>query len=156
MRLPPLILAAIGLSAALPAAAQAQAVDLTSQIFVLRQTVQPDGTTVETRAAPDRVLPGDPILIELDYANKGTRPATNFEAVNPIAPGLAFVSTDANVDYSVDGGTNWGPLATLTVPVAGAQPRAAAPDDVTHLRFKAPGSVAPGATGAFTFRAVVC
>lgn len=155
MRAPHLILAALCLSGALPAAAQAQAVDLTSQIFVLRQVTAPDGAVTETRVAPDRVLPGDPILIELDYTNTGAAPATNFQAVNPIAPGLAFVSTDASADYSVDGGAKWGPLDALTVPVEGAAPRAAVPEDVTHLRFKAPGAVAPGATGAFAFRAVV-
>lgn len=159
MRFPRLALAAVALtaslSAALPAAAQAQAVDLTSRIFVLREVPQADGTVKEVRDAPDRVLPGDPVLIELDYTNGGSAPANDFVAVNPIPAGLAFVSTSSPADYSVDGGQSWGPLVSLTVPVAGAAPRAAAPADVTHLRFKAPGAVAAGASGQFVFRAAV-
>ncbi len=157
MRLPRLLAAAaLALAATAPTLAQEQPVELISSLFVLHRTTLSDGTVTETRDAPDTVLPGDPILVELTYANTGAAPAENFSAVNPIPDGLVFVSTDtAATDYSVDGGKSWGPLASLSVPDGDGKPRAATAADVNQVRFHAPAAVAPGATGTFAFRAVV-
>ena len=156
MRLPRLFVAALALAATAPALAQEQPVELTSHLFVLHRTTAPDGTVTETRDAPDTVLPGDSILVELTYANTGAVPAENVSAVNPIPSGLVFVSTDApGTDCSVDGGESWGPLASLTVAGDDGQPRPAIAADVTHLRFHAPAAVAPGTAGTFAFRSVV-
>ena len=155
MRLPQLILAAAALTAVIPATAQTGAVNLSSEVFVLRDVTQPDGTVKQEALPPERVLPGDQILIRIDYTNAGAEPATNFTAVNPIPAGLTFAATDSLADYSVDGGTSWGPLRKLTVPVADGTARPAQAADVTHLRFKAPGAVAAGSGGEFAFRAIV-
>ena len=156
MRAPHLFAAALALSFAGPALAQDAPVALTSQLFVLHQTTAADGTVTETRDAPDTVLPGDAILVQLTYANNAAEPAENFTAVNPIPTGLAFVSSETpGTDYSVDGGESWGPLASRTVSGDDGQSRAAVPADVTHVRFHAPAAVAPGATGTFAFRSVV-
>ena len=143
------------LATATPALAQSDAVTLRSEVFVLRDVPQPDGTVKREAQAPDRVLPGDPILIRLDYSNIGGTPATDFLAVNPIPEALAFTSTASIADYSVDGGKTWGPLASLTVPKDDGTARPAQAADVTHLRFHAPGAVAAGAKGQFAFNAVV-
>ena len=156
MRLPHLILAAaLAAGSVAPALAQSAALTLSSEVFVLHDVVQPDGSVKQTAQAPERVLPGDPILIRLNYANTGAEPATNFSAVNAIPDALVFASTSSSADYSVDGGKSWGPLASLTVAAADGTTRPAQAADVTHLRFKAPGPVAAGAKGQFAFNALV-
>jgi len=61
----------------------------------------------------------------------------------------------SKVEVSVDGGTKWGALETLTVPDAEGKPRAARGEDVTHVRWTVLAPVKAGGTGKLTYRARV-
>jgi uncharacterized repeat protein (TIGR01451 family) len=128
--------------------------NLTSKIEVERLTPAADGRPPsKSYAAPETVVPGDRIRITLNFTNAGQAPAAGVNLVNPIPPALVFDGTDDVQDFavSVDGGKVFGPLAQLTVPVAGAAPRAAAAADVTHVRWKWADAVAPGQTRSVAF-----
>lgn len=107
----------------------------------------------KTYVAPDVVVPGDRVRVTLDFSNGGTAPAVGVDIVNPVPEALVFDGTDDNRDFSVsvDGGKMFGPLTSLTVPVAGAAPRAATAADVTHVRWKWTDAVAPGQTRTVAF-----
>ena len=132
----PALLAAALLMGAQPAAAQGGA--LTSKVELEKLTPSGDGRpATKSYAAPDVVVPGDRVRITLTFTNGGAAPAADVKIVNPIPEGLTFDGTSDPKDFtvSVDGGKIFGALETLTVPVAGAAPRAATAGDVTHVRW---------------------
>ena len=132
----PVLLAAALLLGAQPAAAQGGA--LTSKVELEKLTPSGDGRpATKSYAAPDVVVPGDRVRITLTFTNGGAAPAADVKIVNPIPEGLMFDGTADPQDFtvSVDGGTSFGALETLTVPVTGAAPRAATAGDVTHVRW---------------------
>jgi hypothetical protein len=80
---------------------------------------------------------------------------SNFVIVNPV-PATVKLSQQsaARLEVSVDGGKNWGMLSALTVPDAQGNPRAATPDDVTHLRWTIT-SLGQGQSGRAVYSATV-
>lgn len=152
-----LFLAAAALAA--PAIAQHAApapVSLSSKIFVAKRVTDAQGKTKNVLVSPDRVLPGDPLAVVLDYENRGTRPATAFVIDNPIPAAVTFTGVEqAWAVVSIDGGKSYGPLATLKVKKADGTLRAAIPQDVTHVRWKFAQPIAPGAKGKVTYFGLV-
>ena len=139
---------------ALPAAAQ-----VTAEQTVLTETVTVDETgreTIQTKPA-ERVVPGDRLAYVLRYENEGAAPADGLVLVMPVPSTIAYVpGTEGGgaPEQSVDGGQTFGTLAALTVTEDGT-PRPAEPTDVTHLRWRLAGSVAPGEAGEVSFRGVL-
>ena len=152
-----LFLAAAALAA--PAIGQQAApapVSLSSKIFVAKRVTDAQGKTKNVLVSPDRVLPGDPLAVVLDYENRGTRPATAFVIDNPIPAAVTFTGVEqAWAVVSIDGGKSYGPLATLKVKKADGTLRAAIPQDVTHVRWKFAQPIAPGAKGKVTYFGLV-
>jgi uncharacterized repeat protein (TIGR01451 family) len=140
-----------------PAAAIAAGdVTLNSQVFVERAKQGPDGKTVIVREAPKVVTPGDRLVFEIAYQNKGTQPATGFSITNPIPESVAFAGGETEgAVVSVDGGKTWGALASLKVPGADGKARPATQADVTHVRWAFSRAIPAGASGRTTFRGVV-
>ncbi|WP_439567606.1 hypothetical protein [Sphingopyxis sp.] len=103
--------------------------------------------------APDVVVPGDRIRVTLTFTNNGAAPAAGLNLTNPIPEGLVYDDTadPAGFSVSIDGGKTFGPLAALTVPVTGADARAAVAADVTHVRWLWPDAVAPGQSRSVAF-----
>ena len=67
------------LALGIPAAAVAQdAVALKSSVFVARAVTDAQGKKKNQLFAPERVLPGEALVIILDYKNNGAKPAANF------------------------------------------------------------------------------
>mgnify|MGYP001584600680 CR=1 FL=1 len=127
---------------------------LTSKIELEKLTPATEGQPpAKSYTAPDVVVPGDRIRITLNFTNGGTAPAAGVNIVNPIPDALVFDGTDDKKDFtvSVDGGKVFGALASLTVPVANATPRAATAADVTHVRWLWSDAVAPGQTRSVAF-----
>jgi uncharacterized repeat protein (TIGR01451 family) len=142
---------------ALPSAAlAADAVALSSTVFVERESRDADGRIKTELAAPKLVTPGDRLVFILNYRNVGAEPATNFVVTNPLPEAVAFVGTpDERALFSVDGGRSWGALATLTIREKDGQLRSARPSDVTHIRWTLQKPLAAGAAGKLSFRGIV-
>lgn len=136
--------------AAAPALAAGPLV-VTSQVMVEAKQRAADGTTRIALVPARRVVPGDRVVFTLAYRNTGTQPLADLVFDNPLPSGVAYRAPVANSpapELSVDG-RRYGTLAQLS---AG---RAIGPDDVTHVRWRLPRPLAPGASGAVAFQAVL-
>lgn len=145
------------LALGIPAAAIAQdAVALKSSVFVARAVTDAQGKKKNQLFAPERVLPGEALVIILDYKNNGTKPAANFVINNPIPGAVTYTGVEQPwAVVSVDGGKTYGPLATLKVAKPDGTMRAANPNDVTHLRWKFAQPIPSGASGRVMFYGTV-
>ena len=131
-------------------------VKLSSVVFVEKQVERKNGKTAIILEEPATVLPGDKLVFILKYKNHGTSPATDFVVTNPLPAAVAFQETSDGAELvSVDGGQNWGPLATLTVQPKNGKVRTATPADVTHLKWKLNKAITKGSEGQLIFRGVV-
>ena len=140
-----------------PAAAwAADEVRLTSEVFVEHQVPQPDGSVRTVREAPNVVTPGDKLVFVLSYRNEGAAPATGFVVTNPMPESVTYAdSASPGEIVSVDGGQNWGPLASLRVANADGTMRPAVAADVTHVRWRFAAPIAAGEAGNLSFQGVV-
>lgn len=118
--------------------------------------VTADGQTKHVLSDPEVVVPGDRLLFRTEYRNAGALDVTDFVVTNPLPQGVSLdpgAKTPAQV--SVDGGTTWGALETLSVTdAASGTKRSAQAGDVTHVRWVLK-SVKPGEKGEVTFNAIV-
>jgi uncharacterized repeat protein (TIGR01451 family) len=104
---------------------------------------------------PEKVLPGDKLVFTTSYHNDGAMPVENFVVTNPLPKGVVYLAEDAlNSEVSVDGGKTWGALRKLRVADGRGGERPAQAEDVTHVRWTI-ASIAPGASGAVSYRATV-
>lgn len=137
-------------------AAWADNVQLTSAVMVERVIKDANGADQTVLEEPKVVTPGEKLVFTLAYKNVGAEAAEDFVITNPIPEAVAYAGGEADGSVvSVDGGVNWGPLATLKVTGADGQPRAAQPSDVTHVRWTFPKPIPVGSGGKLTFRATV-
>lgn len=149
--------AAIALAvAASPVLAQNSAVSLESDVLVERTTTDAQGQEQVSLEEPRVVVPGDKLVFVLRYRNNGTSPATDFVITNPLPAAVAFQSSaERSTQVSVDGGRNWGQLATLTVANADGTTRPARADEVTHVRWAFAQPIPAGQAGRLMFRGIV-
>ena len=142
------------LAAASAALAQNQ-VALTSDVLVERTTTAPDGTTRVALEPPASSRPRqDRLRAALQQCQR--QPAADFVVTNPIPDSVQFENAEsANAVYSVDGGQNWGALAALSVRQPDGSSRAAAPADVTHVRWRFAQPIPAGQSGELRFRGTV-
>ena len=149
------LLALLAATTATAAAAQ-NTVTLNNEVFVEQVSVDAQGRRTVTLAAPQVVTPGDHLVFVLTYRNGGQQPATGFSVTNPIPPAVAFErSDDASATVSVDGGTSWGALASLTVRQPDGSRRPAVAADVTHVRWAFSQPIPVGGEGRLSFRGIV-
>ena len=144
----------VPLAAALLAAQAVAAgpLEVTSRVFLQQQVAAPDGTMRVQLVPAARVTPGDRLTVVVSYRNAGRQPIADLAIVDPVPAGLAYRGGEPGApvpDVSVDG-SRFGPLGGLAV--AG---RPAGPADVTHVRWRVAGALAPGAGGRFAFQAVL-
>lgn len=136
---------------------------LTSDALIERLEVSADGTETSSLKKPSEVIvtPGDRVIFKLSYKNQGALPATGFRATNPMPGPVQFISAvEEWAEVSVDSGKNWGKLADLKVAAKSADGladlvRAAAVEDVTHVRWVFPGAIPPGGEGTLSYRGIV-
>lgn len=150
---------AIALPATAPGSAQqpaGQAVALTSKVFVARPVTDAQGKRKNQLFAPDRVVPGEALVVILEYRNTAAKPATNFVINNPIPAAVLYTGVEQPwAVVSIDGGKTFGPLATLRAAGTDGKPRPALPSDVTHVRWKFAQPIPPAATGRVMFYGTV-
>ena len=132
---------------------------VTAEQVVLAETVTIDaeGREQVTTAPAQKVVPGDRLAYVLRYANEGDAPASDLVMVMPVPAKVALVpgsETGDAPEHSADGGATYGAPGTLTVTDADGE-RPAAPSDITHIRWRLAGNLAPGATGEVGYRATL-
>lgn len=107
-----------------------------------------------------RVLPGAPVQFTVTFTNTGDEPAENVTITNPIPEHMVYVDASASDDnatvtFSVDGGASFAAAENLLVTDENGVRRPAIVNDYTHVRWTVDNDVAPGASGAVQFTAVV-
>lgn len=153
---PLLLLGAVLAAPAAASAAPAGPLQVTSKVLVESKQRAPDGTTRIALVPAKRAVPGDRVVFVLAYRNTGTQPLSNIVFDNPVPRGVAYrapLPESAAPELSVDGRA-YGALDQLSVPANGAR-RAAAADDVTHVRWRLARPLPPGAQGEFAFQAAL-
>lgn len=137
-------------SGLLATAAQAEGVSLTAHVLQ-EKTIEEAGAKRIVLVPIGTITPGQEVIYDLSYANKGSKAAEKVILTNPVPATLEYVSADGAL-VSVDGGKTFATLTTLKVANADGTQRAATPKDVTHLRWSI-ASIAPGASGHVLFKA---
>jgi uncharacterized repeat protein (TIGR01451 family) len=151
-----IMLSAIMMAFASPAAFAATPLELNSDVFVERQIVRTDGSKTVVLEKPNMVTPGDNLVFVVRYKNISGSTASNFVVTNPLPSAVAFNGTSDGLEIvSVDGGKSWGILSTLQVMKADGTPRQAALTDVTHVKWNLNQTLTAGAEGKLIFRGVV-
>ena len=155
-----LVIATAWLLAWAPQALAADTLELRNEVFQEVDVKDADGSTHRERVPAAKVVPGTEVIYVITYRNAGKQPAANVVITNPIPAELAYQpergpAPSATPDVSVDSGTRFGALASLSVKDAEGKPRPAQGSDVTHLRWRLREPVAPGAQGSVSYRAVL-
>ena len=130
---------------ALPGIAQAQpAVSLDSAVYVERPS-----ETGRSLEPADRLSRGDRVVYIVTWYKFGGE--GGFTVTNPLPRSVSYQgSANDDEEVSVDGGKSWGHLGALHI--AG---RLAAPDDVTHVRWRVTALRAARGSGRIAYSAVV-
>lgn len=136
-----------------------QGLKLTMASFQEVVTTSEDGSQETRRVPVTTVLPGNEVIYVITYSNVSDKPITNAVISNPLPAQVSYVagsaaSEGADFQVSVDGGANFGVLASLRVKDADGE-RPARPSDVTHLRWTVAGNIPPGTEGTVSYRAVL-
>ena len=138
-------------------AAPASPLVITTRVMVEQRRAAPDGTTRIVLAKPDRVGPGDRVVILLGYRNAGAQPLGNVALADPLPPSIAFRGPHAgspDPEVSADG-SHYGPLSGLLVPAAGGGTRPVRAADVTAVRWPLSTPLAPGGQGELAFEGTI-
>jgi uncharacterized repeat protein (TIGR01451 family) len=149
-------IAAVTIATVPAAATAAEPLQINSTIMVEAKERAADGSTRVRLVPARRVVPGDRLTLVTTFRNTGQQPLSNVVIANPVPAALSFQAAAAGSpapEVSADGKT-FAPLAALRVADA-AGVRAATPADVTHVRWRVPTPIAPGAEGRFAFAAVL-
>jgi hypothetical protein len=164
-------------SAISPATAK-PAVSLSSEAMIERTETDASGAEKTVLKKPSEVIvvPGDRVVFSLKYENNSAQPADGFRATNPMPGPIQFISAAEDwAEVSVDGGKNWGKLASLKVTetvtkaaivdaATGKETSSAKSEvitrtadarDVTHVRWVFAKPIAAGGKGSVSYRGVV-
>lgn len=158
MRIMIAVIALLAPAALVAQQAAAPAVTLTSSIQVVKEVKDTTGKTKRVLEEPKRVLPGDPLVVWLNYRNTGKKPAAAFVINNPIPSAMEYSAFGENSGWgvvSVDGGKTFGPIATLKVVGKDGKLRPAIAFDVTHVRWTFKQPIPAGGSGTLSFYGVV-
>lgn len=134
---------------------------LTAKQVVERATISIDanGNEVRTYAIAEEAAPGDEVRYSLTYINLGDTEAEAVNLVMPVPREVTYIETSAvaggnALSFSADGGKTFAARGALMTG-AGDQQRPARSDDITHIKWAFAEPVAPAATGAVSFSAVL-
>jgi len=153
---------AVLLLLAAPAPAQQQGGIVLTSVSEVETAVQNSEGKKEVKrvdAAKAKVVPGDPVIFTVSYANTDTKPADRVVIINPVPQHTNYLDKSAEgkgaaIEFSVDGGKTYAAPEKLVVTADGKQ-RPAAASDYTHIRWTISKPLAPGAKGSVSFRAVL-
>jgi hypothetical protein len=146
--------AMLGVTAPLTAV-HAAPLSLNTQMFVEHVTTDINGRARRVLRAADRLSPGDTLVVVVNWRNRAERALSGIAVTNAIPGRLRIDPADPAMLVSVDGGANWGRLDQLWLPTPLGGTRRATAEDVTHIRWTMPGTIAPGQGGRIAYRATV-
>ena len=138
------------------AAHAAGGLQLDNQVFQEIEVIGADGKLEHKTVPAATVVPGTEVFYVITYRNTGDQPADHVAITNPVPAELEYVAVlgPAPVNQvSVDGGKQYGALASLSVTDANGKSRPAQAADVTHVRWMLNTALQPGAGGAVSFKA---
>lgn len=143
---------------ALPLSAHALSASQTVEKEITQIT--PDGTTQIIRQSVEKIVPGERIVYTLNFTNDDTKEASNIVLTMPIPSEVAYIEGTAdkagtNVTYSADGGDTFSNRQSVMKIDTAGNIRAAAADDLTHVRWTLADPVAVGASDDLSFSAKV-
>lgn len=141
---------------AMPLAAQGTGpISLNGDVKAVKIVTDADGKERTELVEPGTIVPGDKLVFGTAYANNSAEAVTGFTVTNPLPTAVRLApDADPALDVSVDGGTTWGTIGTLTLTNADGTTRPANHADVTHVRWVL-ASIAPGASGRLTYPAII-
>ncbi|MDX8377316.1 MAG: hypothetical protein R8L53_04765 [Mariprofundales bacterium] len=128
----------------LPAMAQATP-DVKITVLAEKQiVVEENGQKVVKRVPAENIQPGETVIYQLHYENKGDDDAVNAVIVDPMPDNTIYIDGSAfgagsDIDFSIDGGKSYKKPSLLTYDVAVAdgkkEQRTASPEQYTHIRW---------------------
>ena len=146
----------------LPAAALATEGTLQVQTIAQKEiTIVNDDGQRETRLVPvTTVVPGDEVIYTITFTNVGAESADAITITDPVPQQMRYIdgsafSAGADLQFSIDGGVNWGAAEELTVRDEQGELRPAVAADYTHIRWVMRHPVAPGKRGYARFKAAL-
>lgn len=121
-----------------PSLAFAQ-VKLTTDMFKVVEVQKDNGTSKIEWVKPDNIVPGNKVGYRITVNNQGTDPAADIVLNNPVPENTIYVADSArgansNIEFSVDGGTQYAKPAQLFIQKDGKK-RPATAKDYTHVRW---------------------
>lgn len=118
------------------APAKPSAVVVTGDVKQVEVSVDADGKEVKTLVDMGAAVPGTRLMFRTNYNNTTQETIRNFKLTNPIHPSVRLApDADADLTVSVDGGTTWGTLSSLSFAGEDGATRTARHADVTHVRW---------------------
>jgi len=144
-----------------PAAAAAQdgaLVKLKSEVLKEEVVVDDTGTRVTRLIPVANAMPGEVLTFNISYTNEGDDEARDIVLTNPVPEHMLYKADSATgegsrISFSVDGGATYGAPDSLSITGDDGQKRKAIPSDFTHIRWQLVYPVAPGGSGAVSFKA---
>ena len=145
----------------LPAIAMAQGAISLKAVALIEQTVtNADGTTSTKMVPAESVRPGTDVFYRISFTNVSDQTATGLVINDPIPESMVYkvgsaYGANTTPQVSVDNGSSYGDLASLTVLDELGNPRPATASDVTHVRWLVNYPLNPGDEGSVSFRATL-
>lgn len=134
----------------------------------LQTTAQQRQVTVDENGArhvaivpAGHVLPGTEVIYTITYRNIGKQPAENVVVADRVPMHMIYVAgsatgDNADVSFSINGGKTWaGTPGQLAIDNGDGTTRSGTAKDITDIRWTIRGTLAPGANGAVSFRALL-
>ena len=156
---------AVGAAAGQGPVAQEAKPEVVVQVAQMKQVVvrAADGREAVQLQPASSSGPGDTLVYQISYTNKGTAPAYNPRIVDPIPAGTRLVpgsceAGDADLTVSLDGGKTFEPYPVRRAVKRGdgtTVQEEVDPTLYTHLRWVSRESLAPGATRTATYKVIV-
>lgn len=125
------------------------------------ETRQVDAAGVRYLLRPaDRVVGGDRLVYTVEIRNTSTQAIEQVVAISPIPQRMSYVAESAtgpgcDIDFSVDGGANFGIPSQLLILMPAGRSRPAVAADYTHIRWKFKYALSANASAYARFRAVL-
>ena len=141
--------------------AQAQGqIQLRTVIEMEVESVNAAGQKEAYRIPVDTAAPGAHLVYSIYYKNAGPEQAVNAVITTPLPAKVLYQEGSAQgagtrIDFSIDGGRSYHPPAQLFIKDASGREFPAQPRDYSHIRWTFENPLAPGATGAVSYRAIL-
>ncbi len=131
-----------------------------AEVEVVQKNEKGEDALKRVNADKANVVPGDTVIYTVSYVNNGDKPATNVAINNPVPENMLYVDKSAEgvgtrIEFSIDNGKSYSPLASLKVTNKAGRERPARADDITTVKWTIEKSLEPGAKGSVSFKAKV-